>query len=130
MSAKMTAPGAGNSARGRGCLSGQAGTPDLPEKQTSRQSEHSWRVVTKEGASFLIEAPGRLGWALTVLRKAGGRGVTTAELPPGLRWSAYIHKLRLLGVQIHTTREANRGPMGGHHARYRLGCRVEREGVA
>lgn len=128
MTSKVIAPGAGYSARGRGCLPGRAGTLDIPENQPLRQSEHRWHITTKAGASFSIEAPGRLGWALTVLREAGERGVTTADLPPGLRWSAYIHKLRALGVPIHTTREANCGPMGGHHARYSLGCRVKREG--
>lgn len=128
MARNGNAPGAGESAQGRNCLAGTAGISNLPDSQTSRQPASHWRVIPKLGEPFLIAAPGRLGWALTVLRDAGKGGVATAELPAGLRWSAYVHILRRLGVPISTTREPNSSPMGGHHARYSLGCRIEREG--
>lgn len=128
MSENKNAPGAGHGARERGCLAGTAGHLNITQSKPSHQSASLWRVHSETGQPFTIEAPGRLGWALTVLCEAGKRGVAAAELPAGLRWSAYIHTLRKLGVLIWTTREPNAGPMGGHHARYRLGCRVEREG--
>jgi len=128
MAENETAPGAGESAQERGCLAGTAGNPKIAENRPSRQSARRWRVIPETGRPFVIEAPGRMGWALTVLREAGQRGVTTSELPAGLRWSSYVHKLRRLGVPIWTRSEANGGPLGGHHARYVLGCRVEREG--
>jgi len=125
---KWNAPGAaGDSARGREGLAGKADTSEIPETNTSRQS-FRWTVAPDGGVPFTIEAPGRMSWALSVLKLAGPVGVTTAELPPGLRWSAYVHKLRRLGVRIVTDREPNKGPLGGHHARYRLGCNVQREG--
>jgi len=63
---------------------------------------------------------GREAWALRVLMEKGGRGVTVAELPPGVRWSHYIMKLRRGGVPIAMDRAGHGGPFAGQHGRYRL----------
>lgn len=66
-----------------------------------------------------FELRGRLGWAMMQLFEAGAIGVTTIERPAP-RWSAYVHELRKLGIQIETKMEPHEGTYAGHHARYRL----------
>lgn len=70
-----------------------------------------------------FELNGRLGWTMVQLAKAGQRGVTAQEVP-ALRWSAYVHDLRRMGVPIETEMEAHEGQYAGRHARYRLCCDV------
>jgi hypothetical protein len=125
MTEKLIAPGAHNSARGRDCLAETAGTSEIPQNALSRQPSR-WEVRPNDGTPFTVETRGRMTWALGVLANAGKRGVSASELPAGVRWAAYVHKLRLLGVAIEATREPNSGPLGGHHARYRLSCTVRR----
>lgn len=67
---------------------------------------------------------GRDAWALARLSDAGPRGVTTAELPAGLRWAHYIWKLRRAGFDITLETEAHTGAFGGTHSRYRLASPV------
>ncbi len=62
---------------------------------------------------------GRDAWALDALWRAKERGVTPLDVP-GPRWSAYIHKLRNLGLSIETIHEPHAGPFRGTHARYVL----------
>jgi hypothetical protein len=50
-----------------------------------------------------------------------GRLVATIERPAP-RWSAYVHDLRKLGIQIETEMEPHDGAYSGRHARYRLAC--------
>lgn len=64
---------------------------------------------------------GRLGWTLATLAKAGTKGVATVERPAP-RWSAYVHDLRKMGIQIETEMEPHTGSYPGQHARYRLSC--------
>lgn len=66
---------------------------------------------------------GRDRWALEALIAAGVRGCTPITTP-GPRWSAYVFKLRKMGVQIDTLHENHSGPFPGHHARYVLQSRV------
>ena len=63
---------------------------------------------------------GREAWALRVLMAHGSAGVTTAQLPAGVRWSHYVMKLRRAGVPIAMTREGHSAPFEGTHGRYRL----------
>ena len=49
---------------------------------------------------------------------------------PAPRWSAYVHELRKMGVEIETIHEAHGGKFPGHHARYVLRCDVKQEGRA
>ncbi|MBV7410326.1 hypothetical protein [Maritimibacter sp. DP1N21-5] len=67
----------------------------------------------------LIAVKGRDRWALTELIRAGDRGCTPID-NPAPRWSAYVHKLREMGVPIETIHEPHGGPFSGTHARYVL----------
>lgn len=68
---------------------------------------------------------GRDRWALECLISAGKKGCTPINTP-GPRWSAYIHNLRALGLEIETVHERHDGPFPGTHARYVLKSRVTR----
>lgn len=76
---------------------------------------------------FIINIGGRKLWALEALMTAGERGCTPIDRPAP-RWSAYIEKLRRLGVDIITIRERHGGPFAGNHGRYVLRSRVTRNG--
>lgn len=81
-------------------------------------------TICRQGeAPYLIHAKGRDRWALQSLISQGRKGCTPIE-NPAPRWSAYIHKLRKLGVDIETVTETHDGPFAGHHARYVLACTV------
>ena len=67
---------------------------------------------------------GRVAWAIRELIAAGARGCTPID-EPGPRWSDYIRKARLAGVDIETIHEAHAGPYSGHHARYVLRSPIE-----
>ncbi|MEO1138126.1 MAG: hypothetical protein AAFW87_01610 [Pseudomonadota bacterium] len=73
---------------------------------------------------------GRLAQVLNLLIEEGERGLTAAGLPTGVRLAAYVYRLRHECVPIDTQRDCNYGPWGGHHARYALAARVEREDTA
>ena len=66
-----------------------------------------------------VAVEGRPAWALLRLVEAGPDGLTTLA-QPAPRWSAYVHRLRKLGVSIATEYEAHGGPFAGSHGRYKL----------
>lgn len=72
---------------------------------------------------------GRKLWALRQLLAAGAKGVTPLH-NPAPRWSDYVRKLRLAGLEIETIREPHGGPYAGHHGRYILNSKVELEPLA
>ena len=84
-----------------------------------------YRVEPTLGEPFLMEVKGRVAWALDRLRDAGAKGCTPIA-EPGPRWSAYVHELRQLGVEIETIREPHGAPFAGHHGRYVLRSTVRR----
>ena len=67
---------------------------------------------------------GRLAWSMRKLIAAGRGGITTVDLPAGLRWSAYVYKLRRAGVDVRMNREEHGGEFSGSHGRYFLGSPV------
>ena len=71
----------------------------------------------------IIAVCGRELWALRALIAAGPRGVTPFDTP-GPRWSAYVHDLRSMGLEIETITEPHGGPFRGTHARYVLRSQV------
>lgn len=85
----------------------------------------SYCVTPSDGEPFTIEVNGRDAWALDRLREAGAKGCTP-RTEPGPRWSAYVHSLRQLGVEIETIHEAHGEPFAGHHGRYVLRSAVRR----
>lgn len=75
--------------------------------------------------AFTLTLTGRDAWTLERLVEAGATGCTPIE-QPAPRWSAYVHRLRGMGVFIITHMEPHGGEFPGRHARYVLGCTVER----
>lgn len=74
-------------------------------------AEHERRIVV----------PGRAGWALNELAKAGERGCRSIDFPPGLRWAHFVYLLRHeYELLIETEHEAHGGQFPGSHAVYRL----------
>ncbi len=53
------------------------------------------------------------------LVNSGTRGVTPIEVP-GPLWSAYVFKLRRMGLDFETVHEGRSGTFPGRHARYVL----------
>jgi len=82
-----------------------------------------YRVTPSAGDAFRIIVTGRDRWALEELRRAGAQGCTPID-NPAPRWSAYVHNLRELGVDIETITEPHGGDFAGHHGRYVLRCGV------
>lgn len=70
----------------------------------------------KEKEVLLI---GRNLWALRELIKAGKAGCTPIN-NPAPRWSAYVHNLRKLGINIETIRLPHGGSFPGSHGKYVL----------
>lgn len=68
-----------------------------------------------------IAVPGRAGWALNELVKAGQRGCSAADFPAGLRLAHFVYLLRHEHeLVIETEHEAHGGQFPGSHAVYRL----------
>ena len=97
-----------------------ADAPKVPHRKAKRYNAGTpYRVVSSEGYTFRIVVTGRTRWALEELRKAGLRGCTPID-NPAPRWSAYIHELRELEVEIETITEPHEGAFPGWHGRYVL----------
>lgn len=114
---------------GRGCLAETAGTSEIAQLAEPRQSG-MWRVTLPTGEVREVHLSGRPAWLLPLLTDAGAVGLTARDLPAGLRIGGYVHRLRSQGVPIQTEHEAHFGPYPGHHARYRLAARVERQEIS
>ena len=71
-----------------------------------------------------VSLTGRNAWLMRKLIGCGMRGVTTAELPAGVRVSALIHNLRRAGIAITSEIERHTGEYPGNHVRYALDTRV------
>ncbi|RVD55974.1 MAG: hypothetical protein EOS30_09865 [Mesorhizobium sp.] len=72
----------------------------------------------------IIKLDGRAAWMMRELVKAGKRGVTTLELPTGVRVSHFILLLRKAGFVISSPRESHGGPFPSTHSRYSLETEV------
>ena len=105
-----------------------ADAQNLTRPNEKRNNGTRYRVQTGSGCAFSVTAKGRARWALDRLREAGPAGCTPIH-EPAPRWSAYVHVLRGLGIDIETVREAHGGAFPGHHARYVLRCIVTPYGV-
>lgn len=68
----------------------------------------------------IVRLHGRAGWMMRKLVDAGKRGVTTLDLPTGVRVAHYIFLLRREGFIISTEHESHGGPFPSTHARYRI----------
>lgn len=83
----------------------------------------SYRFIKhgEKPSKFTLE--GRNGWALAQLVTAGDNGVTPLT-HPALRWSAYVHNLRKMGIFIDTLTEEHLGEFAGTHGRYVLRSQI------
>jgi hypothetical protein len=82
-------------------------------------------VITNAGcAPFTVNAKGRTAWLLDILRLTKGKGITTAELSAGIRFSSALHLLRKKGVMVETVMEPHEGKYAGNHGRYFLLSKV------
>lgn len=103
-------------------------TSGVPQRTPLAKCNACFRIVPDDGVPFKItlKVNGREAWTLNELVRAGKRGCIPVERPSP-RWSAYVHRLRLLGVPIATMREKHGGDFPGWHARYVLLATVTRE---
>jgi len=115
-------PGALAGATGAG-IAFQAAADSTPIVTRNAGKGTPYRVTLADGETFVIAVSGRNRWALDRLRAAGSRGVTPIT-HPAPRWSAYVHELRALGVEIETLHEPHEGAFPGRHGRYVLRCHV------
>lgn len=89
-----------------------------PAKSRGRRTGFSLTVARADGSE--ISLSGRPAWMLHRLMRSPG-GITTAELPPGVRVSHFVWKLRTAyGVGVVTETQAHCGDFPGWHAVYRL----------
>lgn len=101
-----------------------AGTPKITHGANCAKPNGFYEIHPEDGGEpFYIEAKGRDAWALNCLIDAGLRGCTPIE-QPAPRWSAYVHRLRSLGVPIDTQHEPHGGAFAGTHGRYILRAHV------
>ena len=105
-----------------------AGTSKVAQGVESAKLAGLYAVYPERGEPFIIEAKGRKAWALEQLCEAGATGCTPIE-QPAPRWSAYVHRLRGLGVPIETRHEPHGGAFAGTHGRYILRARVLKWGA-
>ena len=68
---------------------------------------------------------GRPAWLLEKLVAAGHAGISTIDLPPGVRTSHYVLQLRRAMIPVETRFENHAGEFAGRHARYTLSAPVQ-----
>lgn len=68
---------------------------------------------------------GRPAWLLEKLVAAGKSGVSTIDLPAGVRTSHYVLQLRRAMIPVETRFEKHAGEFAGRHARYTLSAPVQ-----
>jgi hypothetical protein len=117
---KATSPAAGETAIGA-CADVHLGET---EHRKANQERDCIQVRTPLSAQPK-RIHGRCAWTLRRLIKAGPNGLSSAEVPAGLRLSAYILKLRRAGIGIVTMQERHGGDFAGTHGRYRLSQSIE-----
>jgi len=76
-------------------------------------------VTNPNGSTFRLTLKGRNRWAMLRLIEAGKAGCTPIK-QPAPRWSAYIHNLRNMGVEIKTDIVRHGGTFAGNHGVYIL----------
>ena len=99
------------------------GPKTITRNARGKEAGLAYYITPDRGEPFRIVVSGRVRWALDQLRAAGETGCTPIT-KPAPRWSAYVHSLRLLGVDIETIHEAHGGEFSGTHGRYVLRCRA------
>ena len=101
--------------------SSRPGQSNVGKQNISQADEKGqlYLVYPDDGDLCEIRVSGRFDWALDELIKAGPIGIVLME-NPAPRWSAYVHGLWSLGVEIDTVMEPHEGLFPGKHGRYVL----------
>jgi hypothetical protein len=86
---------------------------------TGNSKKTAFTVTNPNGDTFRLSLRGRNLWAMLRLIEAGKKGCTPIR-QPAPRWSAYIHNLREMGVEIKTEIERHGGTFAGNHGVYIL----------
>jgi hypothetical protein len=95
--------------------------PQIPAFDKNKPFTRSLRITTHEGNVVEIDDKTRLANVVQKMMKAGQRGVSVLDFPPGVRLSACIHKLRRWGAHIDTQRQkVASDPYGQRIAVYRF----------
>ena len=94
----------------------------LGDAKTSKTSTFAFEHVLHGRQTVALG--GRNRWLMRKLILCGKLGVTTAELPAGVRVSALIHNLRREGISIVSEMERHTGEYAGNHCRYILDTRA------
>ena len=110
--------------------SSRPGQSNVGKQNISHADEKGqlYLVYSDDGDLCEIRVSGRFDWALDELIKAGPIGIVLME-NPAPRWSAYVHGLWSLGVEIDTVMEPHEGPFPGKHGRYVLQSLVLKGGA-
>ena len=112
------------------CASSRPGQSNVGKQNISHADEKGqlYLVYPDDGDLCEIRVSGRFDWALDELIKAGPIGIVLME-NPAPRWSAYVHGLWSLGVEIDTVMEPHEGLFPGKHGRYVLQSLVLKGGA-
>ena len=86
---------------------------------TGKTKNTVFTVTNPNGDTFSLTLEGRNRWAMMCLIEAGQTGCAPIK-QPAPRWSAYIHNLREMGVEIKTKIERHGGTFAGNHGVYVL----------
>ena len=88
----------------------------------SKKPLEEFTVHKSDGIKRTVYLRGRDAWALSQLIRRGNRGCSPLDeySNPGIRWSAYVHKLKKHNIEIERKDEKHGGPFAGTHARYFL----------
>ena len=110
--------------------SSRPGQSNVGKQNISHADEKGqlYLVYPDDGDLCEIRVSGRFDWALDELIKAGPIGIVLME-NPAPRWSAYVHGLWSLGVEIDTVMEPHEGLFPGKHGRYVLQSLVLKGGA-
>lgn len=117
MNAQKETPMAGGAAKG--VYSASISTLGMKANYTGQRSRR--KRILAHGPAGNFSVAGKDAMALEALIESGKSGVIALELSNtwALRLGAYVHRLRVHGLDIETVREAH-DDFGGWHARYVL----------
>ncbi|BCG88484.1 hypothetical protein MesoLj113c_45940 [Mesorhizobium sp. 113-3-9] len=97
----------------------------------SKTANRKFAITVKiEPDGRTVKLDGRAAWMMKQLISAGKRGLTTLDLPAGIRVGHCIFLLRRAGFIISSPRESHGGPFPGTHSRYSLKTEVTMVGGA
>lgn len=97
-----------------------AGDTSRVKTDSSTASKKFAITVRVEPDGHTTKLEGRAAWMMRELVRAGTHGVTTLDLPAGVRVSHAVYLLRRAGFIISMQREAHAGEFAGVHGRFKI----------